>query len=846
MKKIWISFVLCLLTCAVTAQKYTISGYLDDVTNGEKLIGASIFELASSAGTVSNVYGFYSITLPAGTYDLQYSYIGYQSVTKTVELSGDVDLNISLEPSVTLQEVEIIAEATEKIEEKTQMSTIGVPIKQIKSLPALGGEVDILKVMQLLPGVQSGTEGGSGIYVRGGGPDQNLILLDGVPVYNVSHLFGFFSVFNADAIRNVELIKGGFPARYGGRLSSVININMKEGNSKEFHGEGSIGLIASKLTLEGPIIKDKTSFIVSGRRTYIDLLTRPIIKASGTYTDSFTRDDGVLYESKNTSTGGYYFYDLNAKINHKFSDKDRLYLSLYAGRDKGGFKDEYESSETTPAGVKIGENSYNEEFGLGWGNVITALRWNHKFSNKLFANTSLTYSEYDFLAESIYSDYAYSLNIDESFNPTDTAYFYQGEGEFGYSSDIKDIGLKIDFDYVPSPKHYVKFGANAIRHRFQPGVLSLRDVYGENDGIDTSFTSNSVNAVEAAVYVEDDFKISPKLKINFGLHTSMFDVKDTTYFSLQPRFSARYLLNPSLSLKASYANMTQYLHLLSNSSLTLPTDLWVPPTNIVGPQRAWQAALGIAKTFRDVFEISVEGYYKEMKDLISYKEGASFLLVADNWEDKVTVGDGTSYGAELFIQKKKGKTTGWLGYTWSKTTRQFPGRVHENIPDLYFEPINFGEEYPYKYDRRHDISLVVTHRFNEKWELSGAWVYGTGNAITLPVAEYQQYDENFANNNNGDGNFYYYFNQNVLDYSGKNAQRMGAYHRLDIGLNLHTKPKWGEGKWSFSVYNVYNRKNPFFIYQDNEYDPNLQQSKDVFKQVSLFPIIPSFAYAFKF
>ena len=443
------------------------------------------------------------------------------------------------------------------------MSSISVPIDQIKSLPAFLGEVDVMKVLQLLPGVQSGSEGSSGLYVRGGGPDQNLILLDGVPVYNASHLFGFFSVFNSDAINNVQLIKGGFPARYGGRLSSVIDISMKEGNMKEFHGEGSIGLIASKLTLEGPIAKEKTSFIVSARRTYIDLIARPLIKAS---------TDG-------DETVGYYFYDVNAKINHKFSDKDRLYLSAYLGDDKGYsfYKDEYDRTK------------YEEEVALRWGNITSALRWNHVYNPKLFSNLTLTYSRYRFNTLAEEKEETINSNGDKS------SYYFK----WLYQSGINDLAAKIDFDFIPAPNHYIRFGANAIYHTFSPGALNVK----EDVVIDTTLGASKTYALEYAAYVEDDFDITRWLKVNAGLHFSAFQVNDQWYTSLQPRLATRFLLTDELSLKASYVKMTQYIHLLTNSGIGLPTDLWVPATEKIKPQQAHQVALGLARNFKRKYEI---------------------------------------------------------------------------------------------------------------------------------------------------------------------------------------------------------------------------------------------------
>ena len=774
------------------AQKYTISGYIKDAASGESLIGANAFEKSSLSGTSSNTYGFYSLTLPGVTsasdsVTIVYSYVGYAPQMARLALRQDTVINVGLQDNALLDEVIITAAEADKIQEVTQMSAVSVPIEQIKSMPAFLGEVDVLKTLQLLPGVQSGNEGSSGIYVRGGGPDQNLILLDGVPVYNASHLFGFFSVFNADAINNVNLIKGGFPARYGGRLSSVIDISMKEGNMKEFHGEGSLGLVAGKLTLEGPIIKDKTSFIVSGRRTWIDLLTRPIVRASS---------DGL-------GTGGYYFYDLNAKINHRFSDRDRLFLSAYLGNDRFFARSE---DEYTEEGFEL-EDSF--EVGLEWGNVTSALRWNHVFNNKLFGNLTLTYSRYRF---DISSDFLFESVNDEQ--------KVSNRYESRYRSGINDWAAKLDFDYIPSPDHYIRYGANVIRHRFNPGAAStFVDALGSP--IDITIQSKVQPAVELAAYVEDDWQLSDRMKINVGLHASGFQVENSFYSSLQPRVSSRYLVSDALSLKASYARMTQFIHLLTNVGVGLPNDLWVPATGLIPPQQSHQVAIGAARTLRDKYEISLEGYYKTMDNVIEYKEGASFAEPGRDWQTLVEVGDGWSYGAELLLQKKSGRTTGWLGYTLSWTNRQF-------------DNLNFGKIFPYKYDRRHDASVALVHQWRENREFSFTWVFGTGNAVTIPRSLYASQElDNF-------GSFGFSGSDEIYYYGERNSYRMRAFHRLDASVTFRKQNRWGERAWVFGVYNAYSRKNPFFIFYDSFGE------RRGFRQFSLFPIIPSISYRFEF
>lgn len=780
-------FLLALATfpfCA-HAQKFTISGTLTDQASGENLIGASLYNVKSGQGTTSNTYGFYSITLPRDSVHLRISYVGYATQDLKFFLQRDTTIAIKLLAGSTLQEVVVTGSREDRIQESTRMGTIDVPIEQIKSMPAFLGEVDVLKVLQLLPGVSAGSEGSSGLYVRGGGPDQNLILLDGVPVYNASHLFGFFSVFNADAINKVELVKGGFPARYGGRLSSVIDISMKEGNSQKLKGEGSIGLIASRLTLEGPIIKDRTSFIISGRRTYLDLITRPVMKS---------KSDGKEY-------GGYYFYDLNAKINHRLNDKNRIYLSAYLGDDKAYYNGTHSASYTDYS------STTHEELGLQWGNITTALRWNSIITKKLFTNVTATYSRYRFLV------YAGSESkIIEYGEPRNE--FYHTE----YNSGIRDYAVKADFDYIPTPDHYIKFGAQAIQHAFTPGVLA----YNETEQSDTTIGAKKTFAKEFFVYAEDDFLITNKLKVNVGVHASGFLVENKFYPSIQPRIAARYLLTPDFSVKASYAKMAQFIHLLSNVGIGLPTDLWVPSTNKIKPEQSYISSLGFAYNMNNQYEFSLEGYYKKMKGIIEYKEGANYLNIESDWQDKVEAGVGESYGAEFFIQKKAGKISGWLGYTLSWTNRTFPN-------------INEGRTFPYRYDRRHDLEIASSYKWKNK-EIAVTWVFGTGNAVTLPQSTYQGGNDAYIP--------YYYDNSTIKYYGDRNSFRMRSYHRLDISYTTTKKTKWGERSWVIGIYNVYNRRNPFFLDVKEEYHKGVTRKK--FVQYSLFPVIPSISLRFKF
>lgn len=807
----------------VWGQRYTISGYVREAESGEQLISARVYDTRSQQGTLTNTYGFYSLTLPAGPVSLVMAYPGYQSFTLELNLRQDTVLNAGLAFFQT-DEVQIVAEDAVRVEQQTEMSTIDIPVKQIKMLPALLGEVDVIKAVQLLPGVQSGNEGSTGLYVRGGGPDQNLILLDGVPLYYVSHLGGFFSVFNADAISSVKLVKGGFPARYGGRLSSVLDVRMKEGNNQRLTAEGSIGLLSSKLSIQGPIgASKKTSFILSGRRTYLDLLTRPLAQIA-----SRAASDGNASASL-----GYYFYDLNGKVNHTFSHRDRLYFSFYLGDDDLGVR--LREQDEDPA------FDYAYDFSLRskvrWGNRLAALRWNHIWNPKLFSNLTATFTDYRFRVENTLDE-----NRREDGQTTSNSFF------LGYRSGIRDWGLKLDFDYYPVPAHEIRFGINSTYHRFTPGALGINLEAQDIALLDTTIASQIANALETSLYFEDHIKAGRRLSANVGLHLAHYAVNQENYLSLQPRLSARYLVSEWVSLKASYVQMTQFLHLLTNSGAGLPVDLWVPATDRVPPQQAWQAALGMAATLgQSGLELSVEGYYKHMTGLLEYKEGTNFFLdLEDNWEERVEPGgEGTAYGMEVLLQKKKGRTTGWIGYTLSWNYRQF-------------DNINQGLRYFYKYDRRHDVSVVVSHAFNDRISAAATWVFGTGNAITLPTATHAMVGPSsldFFGREDQIGSFLNYNwpgdvfgSSGVLIYEGgRNNFRMADYHRLDLGINITKPTRRGERTWSLGVYNLYGRRNPYTYYLNTDYDPATGESRPVLQKFALFGFpIPYVSLNFRF
>ena len=782
-------FFTCLSSYAQT--KYTISGYVQESETGENLIGVSIYDKNTFKGTVTNQYGFYSLTLEEGNYEIIYSFIGLQSITKKVNLNNDIRINISLKnDAIITEEVIVTGEKLDKNVSSSKMSQVKIEVNNIKQLPVILGEVDVLKSAQLLPGITSNGEGSSGLYVRGGGPDQNLILLDEAVVYNASHLFGFFSVFNADAIKDINIIKGGMPAEYGGRLSSVLDISMKDGNNKKYQADGGIGLLSSRLTLQGPIQKEKSSFILSGRRTYIDVLSQPFLN----------REDPETGEPNAFAGSGYYFYDLTTKINYRISDKDRLYLSGYFGRDVFSFANS--------------DNGFAIE--IPWGNATGSLRWNHLFNDKLFMNTSV-----------IFSDYRFEFNLAQS------------DFEFKIFSGINDWNTKVDFLYQPNQRHTIKFGTNYTYHIFTPGNATGRsgDVEFAPDEIFRQYSN------EGALYFSDDFELSDEIKINAGIRYSSFQHRgdinilkyiqnDLTfnsdnYRNIEPRFSLRYKLNTTSSLKTSYTENYQYIHLASTSSVSLPTDLWVPSSTVIKPKFSRQYAIGYFKNFKDnMYETSLEGYYKEMTNLIEYREG---FLPEDNTnqssDNSFTFGEGDSYGIELLLKKNQGKTTGWIGYTLSKTTR-------------YFDEVNNGISFPAKYDRRHDLSITATHKLSKSWVLSGVFVYATGNAITLPTERYVI-----------GGDVY-------TQFTSRNGYRMDPYHRMDIGATYtpSKKKKKFKSTWNFSIYNVYSRKNPYFIYfalegleEDGE-NQNIQNGNVEPKayQVSIFPILPSVTWNFNF
>ncbi|NBV08152.1 MAG: TonB-dependent receptor [Flavobacteriia bacterium] len=781
--------------------KHSISGYVSLLSNGEALGNAKIFVASANKGTLTNTYGFYSLTLEAGVYEISFRYTGFPSVVKTVDLSSkDVSLNVELgikDGEKLIEEVVVNGKRGDNVN-SAKLGQMELDIEQIKKLPAFMGEVDVIKTIQLLPGVSSVSEGGQGFYVRGGGPDQNLVLLDEGVVYNAAHLFGFFSVFNSDAVKSVNLIKGGMPANYGGRLSSVLEVNMNEGNNKRFGVKGGLGIISSRLTIEGPLKKDKGSFIVSGRRTYIDVLAKAFIPDSSPFAGS-----------------GYYFYDLNAKLNYKLGEKDRIFLSGYYGKDVFTFADK--------------KGGFSAD--MPWGNGIAAFRWNHVFNSKIFMNVTSTFSDYKFKFGS-----------------------KQDEFKIEFLSGIQDYGTKVDFSYYPNTKHRIKWGVNYVYHIFTPSSVSAsQDTVVFNTG-----NAQKLFSHEEAIYLMDEFDLNDRFRINAGLRYTLFqhvgpftryikgDISkpDTSiqygrgdlikfYHGLEPRVSFRWLTGVHNSIKGGFAYNYQFVHLTSLSAVSLPTDIWYPTTDIAKPQKGFQASLGYFQNFfDDKYEASVEIYYKGMKNMIEFKEGAlPSDNVSDNTDNLLVFGQGWAYGIEFFFKKSVGKFTGWIGYTWAKTERKFPD-------------LNGGKVYPAKYDRRHDLTVVGMYTLSDHWSLSGSFIYATGNTLTLPTSWYVQ-------------------DQNLLyNYGARNSTRMAPYHRLDISATWYDKAykertdpatqkviqvkKKLRNNIAISVYNVYNRANPFFLFVDSDGNLLSGDFKLTVKQVSLFPIIPSVTWNFEF
>ncbi|MDR2980188.1 MAG: TonB-dependent receptor [Bacteroidales bacterium] len=795
MKKHGLLFFFMLTTLSAFAQRATLSGVVKNAADGETVFGAylllvNMLDTEDVKYTTTNNAGFYTFSVASGDYILQINMTGFKTITDTLSITQNIRKNYEVASEVMMmKEVVVTAERRDENVSSVNVGRVDMKIESVKALPALFGEPDVIKAIQLLPGVQSGGEGNSGFYVRGGNADQNLILLDEATVYNASHLFGFFSVFNANAVKNIELYKSGIPAYHGGRLSSILDVRQKEGNMKIFSTDGGIGLIFSNLTVQGPIKKDKASFIISGRRTYIDLLIQPFLK-----------------ETSPLKGTDFYFYDLNAKLNYRINDKHHIFLGGYYGKDLYGFKSE--------------NGGINTHF--NWANAAASMRWNYIITPKLFLNTSLTFSDYDFGTEMAIDVYRFKL-----------------------ISGVRDYALKSDLTWwLPDKPHVFTFGAHYIFHKFNPNSYEIEA------GTDNQFsmpTSTNYYANELSLYINDEFEVGKRFKFNAGLRFSWFshigsftryildefdNVVDSTvykpgeviksYFGLEPRLSARFLIHDKLSLKASYTLNNQYLHQVSMASISLPTDVWMPSTDLIKPQMASHFSLGLYYNFKDnMYESYVDGYYKKMYNLIEYQDGIDLSSVTKNPDQLYTIGEGQSYGVEFYLKKNKGKFTGFAGYTLSFTTREF-------------EDLNEGKPFYARYDRRHDVSLTLSYEIiRNKLSVSAVWILSSGNTMTVPTG------------------LYLYGGTYITEYSERNAYRMPSYHRLDLSVDWTiAKRKRFETGINLSIYNVYNRKNPFFIFIDTEIDLNPAEGSPYIAmqayQMSLFPILPSLTWNFKF
>lgn len=760
------------------AQNATISGRLTDAANGENLIGATVEVLGVGKGNISNEYGFYSFTLPAGndSVTLRFSYISYEPVIRKVKPVGGttIKLDVALAPrGEVLQEVVISANSLEEKVKSTEMSVTTINTRDAKALPALFGEVDVIKILQLKPGFVAGSEGTTGIFVRGGNSDQNLIVLDEAVVYNANHLFGFFSTFNSDAVKDLKVYKGGFPAQYGGRLSSVIDVRMKEGNNKEYDVTGGLGLIASRLTVEGPIQKEKSSFIVSGRRTYADLITRGVNKANENTADY-------------TPIPDYYFYDLNTKVNFTLSPKDRLYLSGYFGRDVFKFEDE----------------TFN--FLFDWGNTTGTARWNHTFGPKLFSNATFTYSDYRYRIRNLIQGFSFNLG-----------------------SNVKDANTKIDFYYQPNNQHTIRFGSNITYHEFDVARLK----FGSDDGRVNFESGQGYDGMEYGLYFADEWAVTERLKLNYGARMSAWQNDPAFYANFEPRVAANFSVREGWSLKGSYSRMNQYVHLLASSGLSLPTDIWYPSTKQVKPEISDQVAIGTSFMIGNQVLVTWEAWYKWLQNQVDFIDGAE-LFGNDELEGELTIGRGYSYSPlELEIEKKEGRLTGWIGYTLAWVKRG-------DFPD-----INNGTYFAPRFDTRHNLSIVALYNLSRKWQLTATWVYTSGYVSWLPQGRYTFQDIPGAP-----------FQPVVPVYGPRNTFRYPPYMRLDLGIVYKWKTRRSEQDITISIYNATDRRNPYFIYLDpvletigEDGGPQVDIPTSIkAKQVSLFPILPSLTWNFKF
>lgn len=761
-----------------------MSGYVEDRLSGERIPDVEIYFPDLERGTITNQYGFYSFASASTQIKLLVSHIAYEPQEFDLKLFQDTTLNIILTPrEISLSEVEVVVSPNRAVE-NVYMSQHNIEIAQIETLPMLLGEPDVQKVLQLLPGVQGGQEGSSGLYVRGGRADQNLILLDGLPLYNPSHLFGFFSVFPTQAMKSVKLFKGGFPARYGGRLSSVVDYTMREGNLKQYRGQAALGIVSSRVLIEGPIKKEKASFLLSGRRTFIDLFLRP-------------------FQKGNSEQDLIYFYDLHFKANIIASGRNRFYLSAYAGRDLFEYRYDSEKNQLNVSKF-IPDRS---ETDTGWGNRLLALRWNHIIGDRTFVNVLAGMTSYHYALEQHRTRSQPGIN-----EPIRVS-------EDSWNSAILDRIVKVDAEHNAGSRHYLRFGLEGIWHRIQPG-RTQRQTETESEEkatVEQQFPTNHLKSRTIAAYAEDEIYLSRRFQINVGLRASGYLVDGGPYWSIEPRVSANLRLSEHLAAKVSAVTMQQYIHLLTQGGARLPNDLWVPSTELINPQRGQQIAMGLAWSVPSGrYELYLEAYWRRMQNLLEYETDANTRSSAVlNWADLVEEGNGQAAGLEIFAQKKTGRWTGWLGYTLGKASRKFKN-------------LNDGESFPDGFDRRHDLSIVGRYRINNQVEFSATWVYGSGYPVWLPVGQYLIRPVI------------------VVDFGPLNNSRAPDYHRLDVGFHFEKTLSWATRTFSLGLYNLYGRKNPFYVYAYSNIDEYFYRRPPQVTKVSLFQWIPSLSYQLEF
>ncbi|MCG6191424.1 TonB-dependent receptor [Maribellus maritimus] len=808
-------FLLSILQIEVFSQ-HIVSGFVYDSRSGEALINAHVYNKITGKGTLTNPYGFFSFKTNNGdTLQLTVSYVGYKKITKPVFCENDTTLTMLLEPGQSLDDV-IVKAIKIADEDFTPAGRISFTAKQLEKIPGLLGEKDVIKSLQLMPGIDMGKEGSSGIYVRGGDRGQNLMLLDGMPVYNVNHLFGFFSVFTPEIVKSVDVYKGGFPARYSGRLSSVIDIRLKEGNLYKRKLDFTVGTISSKLIYESPIKKGKSSFILAMRRTYADLLYTPL--------NAIKQED--MYKTTKTWSG-YNFYDINLKSNFILSSKDRLYFSIYAGRDKLFLseKEKYNQRGLSHQSIEYEKLENRSDFTNQWGNLTLSSRWNHLFNEKLFSNTTISYSTYKY--ETLIGNKYFQKSAADTLNE---------HTSFVNLSEIEDIGLASDFDYFASPWLKILTGGRVNWRSFVPGKLNLN--YESESNPSENFSRNvhetTERLFEGTCYIENHLNFFNKLFVNAGLAFLVTYNNGDSFLSLQPRIMANYKLSDNFAMYGSWTKMAQPLHLLVDNGSTFPVDMWVPSVSSLKPARSNQFDFGIKYNFNSIYEFTAEMYHKNMKNVVNYKNGESFFSLDETWYEKVTQGKGDSKGIEFLISKVSGKLNGWVAYSLSESKRQF-------------DNLNNGKPFPFKYDSRHQLKVVGMYSPNKKIDLTGSWVYATGMPITLSMSGYNG-DQGYARSPlygmMNDLGFYdqiIYKPENVTYYNDINQEHLPAYHRLDIGINFIKQKRRGVRIWNFSVYNVYARNNPMMIFSETGDD-----GKVVYKSFSVFTFVPSVSYRFSF